>query len=100
MCLVEYTIAVKKHCSHLHNERHCAKCKPVIMAAQEIMGNVPLSTLYKKCFGSVYKSDKAARRLIQLPVIIFRAFHQLFVNEYIDGIDFAKLVSCVSKHCP
>ena len=102
MTLNEYSVAVKINCESLHNVKSCSKCKPVLEAIAEICekGIVPLSTLYRQCFGSVYKSDKAIRRIIQFPVVIFRCFSQLFVTEYVDGLNFAKLVSCVAKYLP
>lgn len=102
MTLDEYSVAVKRYCNDCHRVRSCSKCKPVLEAINEIgeKGIVPLSTVYRKCFGSVYKSDKAVRRIIQLPVIIFRCFDQLFVTEYVDGLDFTKLASCVAKYVP
>ena len=102
MTLNEYSVAVKINCENLHNVKSCSKCKPVLEAIAEICekGIVPLSTLYRQCFGSVYKSDKAIRRIIQFPVIIFRCFSQLFVTEYVHGLNFAKLASCVAKYLP
>ena len=83
MSLTEFVMAVKRHCTDIHGDRICVKCKPVVMAANEIVekGIVPLSVLYRKFFGTVYKSDKAIRHLLQFPVIIFRSFNQLFVTN-------------------
>ncbi|CAB3979645.1 Hypothetical predicted protein [Paramuricea clavata] len=101
MTLDEYSVAIKRHCNDCHKVRSCSKCKPVLEAINEIgeKGIVPLSTVYRKCFGSVYKFDKAVRRIIQLPVI-FCCFDQLFATEYVDGLDFTKLASCVAKYVP
>lgn len=95
-------MAVKRHCSDIHSDRLCVKCKPIVEAGNKIAkkGIVPLSVLYRQFFGSVYKSDKAICRLLQFPVIIFRSFNQLFVIEFVDNIDFKKLVQCVSKYIP
>jgi hypothetical protein len=35
-----------------------------------------------------------------MPVVIFRAFGQLFVTEFVNGVDFPKLVNIVSKFVP
>ena len=48
----------------------------------------------------MYKSDKAIRRIIQFPVVIFCCFGQLFVTEYVHGLNFAKLASSVAKYLP
>ena len=37
--------------------------------------------------------------MIQLPGVIFRAFGQLFVTEYVENVDFTRLASCF-KFCP
>ncbi|CAB4005888.1 Hypothetical predicted protein [Paramuricea clavata] len=102
MSLAEFIVAVKRHCSDIHSDRICVTCKPVVIAANEIAkkGIVPLSALYRQCFGTVYKSDKAIRRIIQLPVIIFRSFNQLFVTAFVDRVDYTKLVQCVYKYIP
>ena len=78
--------------------QECSRCEPVLKVAGEVMdsGIVPLSALYRKYFRSIYKSDKSIR-LIQL---IFRAFGQLFVTEYVKNVDFARLASCVSNLVP
>ena len=77
MSLAEFVMAVKRHCTDIHGDRICVKCKPGVMAANEIVekGIVPLSVLYRKFSGTVYKSDKAICRLLQFPVIIFRSFN-------------------------
>jgi len=100
--LKEYIVAVKKYCSVFHMAQECSRCEPVLKVAGEVMdsGIVPLSALYRKYFRSIYKSDKAIRRVIQLPVVIFRAFGQLFVTEYVKNVDFTRLASCVSNFVP
>ena len=99
MSLAEYIVAVKQHCHDIHGDKTCDKCKSVVMASKEIAekGIVPLSALYRQCFGSLYKADKAIRRVIQLPVIIFRSFN---VTEFVDRVDFLRLTQCISKYIP
>ena len=63
-------------------------------------GIVALAELYKKHFTTSNKSDKAIRRIIQLPVVIFQAFRQLFVTEYVKDVDFVRLSMCISKFVP
>ena len=100
--LKEYVVAVKKYCSVFHMAQECSRCEPTLKVAGEVVdsGIVPLSALYRKYFRSTYKSDKAIRRVIQLPVVIFRAFGQLFVTEYVKNVDFTRLASCVSNFVP
>jgi hypothetical protein len=61
MTLVEYINAMKKHCKDLNHGNNCPKCEPSIEAANIIMekGIVPLSSLYRQCFGVVYRSDRS-----------------------------------------
>ena len=49
MFLAEFVMAVKRHCTDIHGDQICVKCKPVVMAANEIVekGIVPLSVLYR-----------------------------------------------------
>ena len=97
MKLNEYSVAVKSNCENLHNVRSSSKCKPVLEAIDKIRdkGIVPL---YRQCFGSVCKSDKAIRRIILFPVIIFRCFNQLSVTEYVHELNFTKPASCVANY--
>lgn len=100
--LNEYVVAVKKYYSIFHVAQECSKCELILKVAGDLMdsGIVPLPALYRKHFRSTRKSDKAIRRVIQLPVVIFRAFGQLFVTEYVEDVDFTKLASCVSHFVP
>ena len=95
-------MAVKQRCHDIHGDKTCDKCKSVVMASSKIAekGIIPLSALYRQCFGSMYKADKAIRHVIQLPVIIFRSFNKLFVTEFVDKVDFLKLTECISKYIP
>ena len=63
-------------------------------------GIVPLATMYREHFNGKYKSDKAIQRIIQLPVVIFGGFGQVFDTEFVNGVDFPKLVCVVSKFVP
>ena len=99
--LEEFIFSLKCYCS-LYHQPGCVKCRPVLNASLCLIkqGIVPLATLYREHFNCKYKSDKAIRRIIQLPVVIFRAFGQLFVTEFVNGVDFSKLVDVVSKFVP
>ncbi len=99
--LEEFIFSLKCYCS-LYHKAGCGKCQSVLNASSCVFkqGVVPLATLYREHFKCKYKSDKAIRRIIQLPVVIFRAFGQLFVTEFVNGVDFPKLVSIVSKFVP
>lgn len=99
--LEEFIFLLKCYCS-LYHQPGCVKCRSVLNASLCLIkqGIVPLATLYREHFNCKYKSDKAIRRIIQLPVVIFRAFEQLFVTEFVNGVDFSKLSDVVSKFVP
>jgi hypothetical protein len=65
---------------------------PLIKFALEIIEHsvVLLSACFRKCFSNVYKSDKAIRRIMQLPVAVFRANEKLFVTEYTPNMNYER----------
>ena len=101
LTLEEFIFSLKFYCS-LYHKAGCVKCQSALNTSSCLIkhGIVPLATLYREHFKSNYKSDKAIRRVIQLPVVIFRAFGQLFVTEFVHGVNFPKLVGIVSKFVP
>lgn len=101
LTLEEYIFSLKCYCS-LYHKVGCVKCQSALNASLCLTkeGIVPLTFLYREHFKSKYKSDKAIRRIIQLPVVIFRAFGQLFVTEFVKDVDFLKLFGFVSKLVP
>jgi hypothetical protein len=54
-------------------------------------GVVLLSACFRKCFYGIYKSDKAIKRIMQLPVAVFRVSEKLFVTEYTPNMNYEKL---------
>lgn len=72
--LVEFVSFRTRYCQQ-HHSVSCKECYVLIEIANYIQdkGIVKVSDLYHKLFPSnKYKSDKAVRRLLQLPVAIFR----------------------------
>lgn len=75
LSLNEFIIARKDLCEKNH-AASCKECSHLASAAKQINTNgfVPLKTLFKSHFlapNAKYKSDKAIRRIMQLPVVIF-----------------------------
>lgn len=82
----------------------CKECVLLINVADEILssGVCELSKLYRKYFSSSYRSSNAIRRLMQLPVVIFKlnakpGTQKLYVVENMFGIDFKKIVQLANK---
>lgn len=90
LSLKEFVMARRDHCQRNHSVS-CGECKSLIAAAEQIdeSGIVPLRSLFTSHFlapNVKYKSDKAIRRMMQLPVAIFpvemqRGQKTLFVTE-------------------
>ena len=80
LTLEEFIFSVKSHCSRYH-QTECKKCGPTLNAALYIRneGMVPLATLYRTYYNAAkYKSDKAVRCVIQLPVCNFQDIWETF----------------------
>ena len=79
-------------CTRYHNEK-CTECSALNKMASHILqeGIVKVCDLYKRQFPShKYQSDKAVRRLMQLPVVIFKQ-EFLFVTAYRPMLDYRKM---------
>lgn len=99
LSLVEFVSARKLYCKmQKHSQQEeCTTCLPLIQLANEISehGLCKVSLLFRKLFSSVkYQSDKAIKRLMQLPVAVFLLELQgpgsqtLFVTELHPGINY------------
>ncbi len=102
LSLEEFVVARRTYCQKTHNQINCSCCMPLINFALEIMDHsvVLLSVCFRKCFSSVYKSDKAIRRIMQLPVAVFRANERLFVTEYTPNMNYEKFTKFYSLLVP
>ena len=72
--LDEYRRYRAEYCTRYHKEQ-CVECHALINMALHISqkGIVKVSDVYKSQFPEKkYQSDKAVRRLMQLPVVIFK----------------------------
>lgn len=88
------------HCERNHRVS-CKECTNLTDAAKQIddSGIVPLRSLFAFHFlspGAKYKSDKALRRILQLPVAIFpmelqKGQKTLFVTELNTAVNYEKL---------
>ena len=82
----------------------CCKCSPLLQIAKEILnqnGISEVSTLFRSLFQVKYQSDKAIRRLMQLPVVVFQmqiagpGSQMLYVTERRQGVDMLKLCKSI-----
>ena len=88
-----------------HHRSGCQECCVLVNIAKHIIGEgiAKVSIIYHKFFpDNKYKSDKAVRRLLQLPVAIFKiesqiGHPQLYVTGYYPGTDFSRLVFWINK---
>ena len=97
MTLTEFILARKLYCKmqvHFRWEE-CTQCLPLIKLANEISGHglCQVSSLFKNLFSSNrYRSEKAVRKLMQLPVAVFeleipgKGSQRLFVTELNTGL--------------
>ena len=100
LTLKEFIVAREDHCARNHLVS-CKECTNLTDAAKQIddSGIVPLRSLFASHFlspGAKYKSDKAIRRILQLPVAIFslelqKGQKKLFVTELNTAVNYEKL---------
>lgn len=100
LTLKEFIVARADHCERNHRVS-CKECTNLTDAAKQIddSGIVPLRSLFASHFlspGAKYKSDKALRRILQLPVAIFpmelqKGQKTLFVTELNTAVNYEKL---------
>ena len=78
LTLNEFFVVRKLFCKLHHRDtvpRECSRCYPLIRLSEKIgnEGICELSSLHRALFPTVkYQSDKAVRKLMQLPVAIFK----------------------------
>ena len=101
VCLEEYSAYQADYCMRYH-KKHCSACPPLMNIASHIVqeGIVKVSEVYKREFPATkYQSDKAVRRLMQLPVVILKLEH-LFVTELRPDLDYRTLINWIKKTMP
>lgn len=101
--LEQFIFCRNRLCCNRHHAG-CKECPLLVNVARSIIdyGVFELSKLYRKHFATTYRSSNAIRRLMQLPVVVFRldekrGIQKLFVIEKQCGIDYRKLVNLVHK---
>ena len=86
--------------------KECTKCLPLIQLANKVSehGICQVSTLFQRLFPNIkYQSDKAIRKLMQLPVAIFQleledpGLQKLFVTERYSGINYLSFSKVVQQ---
>ena len=81
----------------------CKTCLPLVEAAKLVESNgvIPLKHLFCSQFQSKgYKSDKAIRRFMQLPIVILKVKGTLHVLEYSSNIEYERLQELIDKLIP
>ena len=108
MTLTEFILARKLYCKMQVHSRweECTQCLPLIKLANEISGHglCQVSSLFKNLFSSNrYRSEKAVRKLIQLPVAVFeleiqgKGSQRHFVTELNPGVDYLTFSKVVQQ---
>ena len=78
LTLNEFVVVRKLFCKLHHRDttpEECSRCHPLICLSERICseGICELPSLYREVFPTLqYQSDKAVRKLMQLPVAIFK----------------------------
>ena len=102
--LEEFVLYRLTYCQQ-HHRSSCQECYVLVNIAKHIIeeGIAKVSIIYHKFFPDhKYKSDKAVRRILQLPVAIFKiesqiGHPQLYVTGYHPSKDFSTLVFWINK---
>ncbi len=100
--LEEFVTGREMYCQKIHNQLSCQQCSSLITFAKDLSkhGLVPLSESFRKCFDCEYKSDKAIRRLMQLPVAVFRIKDKLYVAENRPDMNYTRFVKFLNMLVP
>ena len=100
LTLNEFVVVRKLYCKLHHRDttpEECSRCHPLICLSERICseGICELSSLYREVFPTLqYQSDKAVRKLMQLPVAIFKlefsgpGSQRLYVSEIRAMVDY------------
>ena len=106
--LNQFIVVCKWYCKFHHKNvtfQTCVKCQQLILLAEMIRDEVlcELSSLYRKMFPNLkYQSDKAIRKLMQIPVVIFklqlhgRGLQKLYICERRQMVDYKAFFSVMS----
>ena len=102
LLLEEFVTGREMYCQKIHNQLNCQQCTSLITFAKELLkhGLVPLSESFRKCFGCEYKFHKAIRRLMQLPIAVFRVKDKLYVVENRPDMNYTRFVKFLSMLVP
>lgn len=102
LTLEEFVEARQIHCGLQRHSSDCY-CNSLVEAAKQIIsgGICQLSLLYKTRFNQQqYKTDKAVRQLMQLPVVIFPIKSKLYVTRYSSGTNYDKFIELLENLVP
>lgn len=82
LSLAEYIMAKEAKCSQEHT--NCLNCSSLVNSAKTVLERkiVPLSALWTKCFHDTpYDSEKAQRRLLQMPLVAVKVNGRMYIFE-------------------
>ena len=99
--LEEYTTYRSEYCKRYH-KKQCSECTSLTKMASHIAqeGIVKVSEVYRRQFpDGNYQSDKAVRRLMQLPCVIFKVEY-LYVMELRPELNYRTLIDWIGKTMP
>lgn len=105
MTLEEFIDIRQLYCENNH-AKPCSECRNLVAAAKEILKSlvVDLKTLFLEHFTIVsYKTDKAVRRIMQLPVVVIRVClegpgsQRLYVTPKMRGVNYSLFPSLIEK---
>ena len=94
--LQEYITYRTEFCARFH-KKNCMECPALTNIASQILqkGIVKVSQVFKMQFpSSKYQSEKAVRRMMQLPVVIFKG-DNLFVTDLRSDVIYEKMVGWI-----
>jgi hypothetical protein len=98
LSLKQYLLAKAEKCQREH--KNClTSCSSLVKAGNIVSEKkcVPLSYLWNKCFTSIaYESDKAQRRLLQMPLAALNVKDRIFIVEkdYDDSSSYDLFIKC------
>jgi len=102
LTLDEYVKAKRMRCNQVHSTMNCS-CQSLITVAEIVLKNrfTPLTILWNKLFPDIlYDSEKAQRRLLQLPFVAFRHEGGVYITEKKEQMDYKAMMNELWKCFP
>ncbi|XP_072163624.1 uncharacterized protein [Diadema setosum] len=94
--LEDFIILKTKYCSS-HHCQPCSRCSAILKIGQMVhdSGIISLKELYCATTSAVYKTDKALRLCMQLPLVAFAVGQKkvMYVAEHCSNFDYQKMIT-------